>query len=58
MARPSFQMYDIVTRAAGAVPVEVPLRQLTTTLRPCPKRVSSRTRMVFVTNPHNPPAPW
>ncbi len=25
MARPSFQMYEIVTRAAGAVPVEVPL---------------------------------
>ncbi len=54
MARPSFQMYEIVTRAAGAVPVEVPLAAFRNDLAAMSERVSSRTRMVFVNSPHNP----
>jgi histidinol-phosphate aminotransferase len=54
MPRPSFQMYEIETRAAGAVPVMVPLRGLRTDLEAMAERVTARTRMVFVNTPHNP----
>lgn len=54
LARPSFQMYEIVTRTAGAVPVEVPLRAYRNDLEAMAGRVNSRTRMVFVNSPHNP----
>jgi histidinol-phosphate aminotransferase len=54
LARPSFQMYEIVTRAAGAVPVEVPLTDYRNDLEAMAGRMTSRTRMVFVNSPHNP----
>jgi len=44
MARPSFQMYEIVTRAAAAHPVMVPLRGLRTDLDAMAGRVTARTR--------------
>jgi len=52
--KPSFLMYDITVRAAGAVPVYSPLRQLVIDLEDLAKRLSPKTRMVFITNPHNP----
>lgn len=54
LARPSFQMYEIVTRTAGAVPVEVPLSAYRNDLAAMAGRVTPRTRMVFVNSPHNP----
>lgn len=54
MARPSFQMYEIVTRAAGAVPVEVPLSGYRNDLDAMAGEVTDRTRMIFVNSPHNP----
>lgn len=54
MARPSFQMYEIAARAAGAVPVEVPLTGFRSDLEAMAGRVTPRTRMVFVNSPHNP----
>lgn len=52
--RPAFLMYDITVRAAGAVPVYSPLRHLVIDLEDMAKRVGPKTRMVFITNPHNP----
>ncbi len=52
--QPSFLMYDICTRSAGAVSVPVPLRKLSIDLDGMLDRLSERTRMVFLTNPHNP----
>ncbi|MFO7709858.1 MAG: histidinol-phosphate transaminase [Desulfobacterales bacterium] len=54
LARPSFQMYEIVTRAAGATPVEVPLAAYRNDLAAMAGRATPRTRMVFVNSPHNP----
>jgi histidinol-phosphate aminotransferase len=54
LARPSFQMYEIATRTAAAVPVEVPLRAYRNDLEAMAGRVTSRTRMVFLNSPHNP----
>ncbi len=54
MPQPAFLMYDICTRSAGAVPVPVPLRNLAIDLEGMLDRLSERTRMVFLTNPHNP----
>lgn len=54
MPRPAFQMYEIETRAAAAVPVEVPLDRLRTDLAAMAARITERTRLVFVNTPHNP----
>lgn len=54
MPKPSFQMYEIETRAAAALPVEVPLKDLRTDFDAMAARLTPRTRMVFVNTPHNP----
>jgi histidinol-phosphate aminotransferase len=51
---PSFLMYDIDVRSAGAVPIHVPLRSLAICAKDLLERVTSRTRMVFICNPNNP----
>ncbi|MFR9795368.1 histidinol-phosphate transaminase [Streptomyces sp. MS06] len=53
-ARPSFEAYPLLTRLAGATPVEVPLREGTHDLAAMAERVTDRTRLVFVCNPNNP----
>lgn len=52
--QPAFLMYDITVRAAGAVPVYSPLRDLVIDLEDIERRITPKTRMVFITNPHNP----
>jgi histidinol-phosphate aminotransferase len=54
MPQPSFQMYEIETRAAAALPVQVPLQHLRTDLEAMAARLTARTRIVFVNAPHNP----
>ncbi len=54
MPQPSFQMYEIETRAAAAVPVPVPLNHFRTDLAAMAERLTARTRVVFVNTPHNP----
>jgi histidinol-phosphate aminotransferase len=51
---PSFLMYLIVTQSAGAVPVRVPLRDMGLDLEEILRRVTPRTRLVFICNPNNP----
>jgi len=52
--RPSFQMYEISARIAGADLRWVPLKGLVTDLASMAQAVDSRTRIIFITNPHNP----
>jgi histidinol-phosphate aminotransferase len=54
LPQPSFLFYDIVTKTAGAVPVEVPLKNHATDLDGMLNQISPKTRLVFVNNPHNP----
>ena len=54
MPRPSFLMYEIAVRTAGAEPVFVPLDQLAIDLEGILRQVDARTRMVFLCNPNNP----
>lgn len=51
---PSFLMYVIVTQSAGAVPVEVPLKDMHIDLEGILGRVGPRTRLIFICNPNNP----
>ncbi len=56
MPFPSFLMYDISVRAAGATPVRVPLDNLAIDLDAVADAVDASTRMIFLTNPNNPTA--
>jgi histidinol-phosphate aminotransferase len=51
---PSFLFYDIVIRSSGATPVGVPLKSYSTDLDGMLASINSKTRLVFVNNPHNP----
>ncbi len=50
----AFLVYKIVTLAAGAIPVEVPEKDLCTDVDAILAAVTPRTRMVFIANPNNP----
>lgn len=54
LPRPSFLMYDIMIRSVGALPIEVPLVGYETDLKGMALRITSKTRMIFLNNPHNP----
>lgn len=54
MPLPSFLMYEISVKTAKGTPVMVPLTDFSTNLDGLIKRISSKTRMVFITNPFNP----
>jgi histidinol-phosphate aminotransferase len=54
MTQPSFSMYEIMTRISNATPVFVPLRDLAVDLDAVAGAVTPKTRMIFLTNPHNP----
>jgi histidinol-phosphate aminotransferase len=51
---PSFLMYEILVRSAGATPVCVPLTSLSIDLTEIQKKTTSKTRMIFLCNPNNP----
>jgi histidinol-phosphate aminotransferase len=51
---PSFLMYTRVTQSAGAVPVQVPLKEMAIDLDGVRAAVGPRTRMIFICNPNNP----
>jgi histidinol-phosphate aminotransferase len=51
---PSFLMYEILVRSAGATPVYVPLKSLSIDLTEIQKKMTSKTRMIFLCNPNNP----
>ena len=54
LPEPSFLFYDIAIRSSGATPIGVPLKSLKTDLDGILERIGSRTRLIFVNNPHNP----
>jgi histidinol-phosphate aminotransferase len=53
-SRHGFLMYPINAMAAGATPVAVPERELTTDVDAMLARVTERTRIVIIANPNNP----
>ncbi|MFP3981648.1 MAG: histidinol-phosphate transaminase, partial [Desulfobacterales bacterium] len=54
MTEPSFLMYEIMVRSAGAEPVFVPLKSLFVDLDDMAARITDRTRIIFLNNPANP----
>lgn len=50
----AFSMYRIVTRLFGGALIMVPLRDFGPDLAEMGKAINSRTRLVFVSNPHSP----
>jgi len=54
MADPTFSVYTNVTQIMGGKPMKVKLKDFTHDLDSMLKKVSSRTKLVFVCNPNNP----
>ncbi len=54
MTDPSFLMYEIYVKIVNAVPVFVPLTNLSLDLSAIADAVTDKTRMIFITNPNNP----
>jgi histidinol-phosphate aminotransferase len=54
LPNPSFLMYDIMVRGAGAVPVPVPLTALSIDLDRFLEKITPKTRIIFLCNPNNP----
>ncbi|MBC2715008.1 MAG: histidinol-phosphate transaminase [Desulfobacteraceae bacterium] len=54
MTDPSFLMYEIYVKTVNAVPVFVPLTDLSLNLSAMADAVTDKTRMIFITNPNNP----
>lgn len=50
----AFQMYSIVTLGSGATPVVAPESNLTADVDEIVRRITSRTKIVFLANPNNP----
>ncbi len=51
---PSFLMYEIMVQSAGATLIQVPLKDLAVDLEGFLKKITPKTRMVFICNPNNP----
>ncbi len=54
IAQPSFLVYDIAARLAGAKVHAVPLKDFRYDLEGMKKKISRRTRIIFIGNPDNP----
>jgi len=54
LPHPSFLIYEIMVRCAGAIPVSVPLTALSINLDKIKERITPGTRMIFLCNPNNP----
>lgn len=54
----SFPLYRILAHAAGATPVEAPVRDFTADVDALLAAVTERTRVVFLANPNNPTGTW
>jgi histidinol-phosphate aminotransferase len=54
MAKPSFLIYDIASRLAGAKIHEVPLKNFRYDMETMKSKLNNRTKIVFIGNPDNP----
>lgn len=54
LPQPSFLFYEISIRGAGALPIWVPLKSYKTDLAGMIRKISPKTRMIFLNVPHNP----
>jgi histidinol-phosphate aminotransferase len=54
LAKPSFLIYEIASKLAGATLREVPLKNFQYDIVGMKARISKRTRMIFIGNPDNP----
>ncbi|MCK4912912.1 MAG: histidinol-phosphate transaminase, partial [Candidatus Omnitrophica bacterium] len=54
VAYPTFLIYEIQAKIAGAKVVKVPLKNLRYSLSEIAKKVSKKTKIIFIANPDNP----
>jgi len=54
IARPTFLIYELASRIAGAKIKSVPMKDFRCDLRAMKRAINARTKMVFIANPDNP----
>jgi len=54
LPQPSFLIYDIMVRLTGATCINIPLNLLSIDLEEIKKRLTLKTKMIFLCNPNNP----
>lgn len=54
IAKPTFLMYEITSRIAGAKIVEVPMKGFCYDLNAMKDKITAKTKLVFIANPDNP----
>lgn len=54
MAVPSFVVYAMATQAAGATPIQIPLKNYTHDLSAMAAAITPKTKIIFIANPNNP----
>jgi len=54
LPQPSFLFYEISVRLSGALPIWVPLKSFKIDLAGIGRKISPKTRMIFLNVPHNP----
>ena len=54
LPQPSFLFYEISVRLSGALPIWVPLKSFKIDLAGMSRKISPKTRMIFLNVPHNP----
>lgn len=55
MGKPSFAVYPIISKASGAVPIEVPLKEnFDYDLDGIINAITDKTKLIFIANPNNP----
>lgn len=57
-AQHAFAVYELATRAVGAMPVVVPAREWGHDLGAMERAVTANTRVMFIANPNNPTGTW
>lgn len=54
MSRPDFLIYKLASLQENGVPIEIPLKNFTCDMEAIKKRITPKTKLIFIANPNNP----
>lgn len=54
MSRPDFLIYKLASLQENGVPIEIPLKNFTCDMEAIKKKITRKTKLIFIANPNNP----